>query len=147
MNNSKFSKNNNLPQCVKIISADSFFDERGNLSFVENCDLPFDINRVFWISNVPSGQIRGNHAHTTCAEILFPIKGAFDVFTDDGITQQIFHLDNAAKGLYIGPYVWCRVENFSNDSVCVVLCSHSYIKEGYINTYEEFRKAVENSRI
>ena len=145
MNITNSSKNNNLPHSVKIISASSFFDERGFLSFVENCDLPFEVNRVFWISNVPSGQTRGDHAHSICAEILFPVKGSFDVYTDDGSSKQVFHLDNAAKGLYIGPYVWCRVENFSPDSVCVVLCSHPYIKDKYINTYEEFRKTVENS--
>lgn len=135
-------KNINLPSVAKTMNIHSVVDERGVLCFAENTDLPFPVERVFWISSVPEGVIRGGHAHKVCAEILFPVVGEFDVYVDDGKSSVICHLDQPTEGLYIGPNVWCRVENFTPGSVCMVLASHVYLKDGYINDYEEFKQYV-----
>ena len=135
-------KNNNLPSIVKPIQISCVADERGILSFVENGELTFPIARVFWITNVPEGQVRGGHAHKVCAEILFVAQGEMEVMVHDGKTSAVCHLSNPNEGLYIGPNVWCEVRNFSSGAVCNVLCSHPYIAEGYIHDFEEFLSYV-----
>ncbi|MCQ2095618.1 MAG: FdtA/QdtA family cupin domain-containing protein [Bacteroidaceae bacterium] len=136
-------KNNYLPSIVKNIPVHCVSDERGLLCFTDNTELPFPVERVFWISEVPENCYRGGHAHKVCAEILFPLSGEFDVYVDDGKSSVCCHLDKSSDGLYIGPNVWCRVDNFSSDAVCMVLASHQYLKDGYINDYEEFRRYIE----
>lgn len=136
-------KDANLPSVAKSVKINSISDERGLLCFSDNTELPFPVQRVFWISDVPQDQIRGGHAHRVCAEILFPLSGEFDVRVDDGNSSAVFHLSNPDEGLYIGPNVWCSVENFSSGAVCMVLASHLYQKEGYINDYNEFKKYIE----
>lgn len=136
-------KNFKLPAIAQSVTIHKIDDERGVLCFADNSELPFPIERVFWITNVPNGKIRGGHAHKVCAEILFPISGEFDVFVDDGKTSVVCHLCNPNEGLYIGPDVWCKVENFSSGAVCGVFASHPYLKEGYMNTYEEFKSYIE----
>lgn len=135
-------KNNSLPSVAKTITIHFVSDERGLLNFTDNTELPFPVERVFWITAVPNGAIRGGHAHKVCAEILFPINGEFDVYVDDGKSSVICHLDQSSEGLYIGPNVWCRVENFSEGAVCLVLASHPYLKDGYINDYDEFKEYI-----
>ena len=137
-------KNVRLQPTAQDMRIHSIEDERGILCFVDNSELPFNVERVFWISHVPEGQTRGGHAHKVCAEILFPAAGEFDVYVDDGTSSVVCHLSNPNEGLYIGPDVWCRVENFSKDAVCVVLASHRYMREGYLNTYEEFKEYMKN---
>ena len=138
-------KNSNLPSVANTVKVHSITDERGVLCFSDNNELPFPVQRVFWISGVPENEIRGGHAHKVCAEILFPIAGEFDVYVDDGKSSVWCHLNNRDEGLYIGPNVWCSVENFSPDAVCMVLASHLYQKEGYINDYEEFKQYVQDA--
>ena len=127
-----------LPECAKLIEVGSAIDERGELCFTENVELPFKIERVFWISNIPNGQTRGKHAHRICAEIVFPAQGAFDMFVSDKEGERTYRMDSPNVGIYIGPNVWCELKNFSEDAVCVVLASHRYMVEGYVNDYEEF---------
>ena len=131
--------NNNLPSVAKIISVAEFRDARGNLYVADNADLPFPVKRVFWIKDIPQDASRGAHAHKVCAEILFPVCGEFDVTVDDGTSSAVCHMQDPDEGLYVGPNVWCELNNFSEGAVCLVLCSHPYIKEGYINNYEEFK--------
>jgi oxalate decarboxylase/phosphoglucose isomerase-like protein (cupin superfamily) len=129
-----------LPQCAKMVEVGNFVDERGELSFAENSQLPFAIERVFWINNIPEGKTRGGHAHSTCAEIVFPLNGAFDMFVSDADGERTYHMDRHDVGIYIGPNVWCELRNFTPGAACVVLASHPYIAKGYINDYDEFKK-------
>lgn len=135
-------KNNNLPSVAKIVPVHCITDDRGQLCFTDNSELPFPVERVFWISSVPEDSYRGGHAHKVCAEILFSLSGEFDVYVDDGRTSVCCHMDNPTEGLYIGPNVWCRVENFSPGSVCMVVASHPYLKDSYINDYDEFKQYI-----
>lgn len=127
-----------LPECAKLIEVGDFIDVRGELCFVENSQLPFSVERVFWISKIPQNKTRGCHAHRICAEIVFPVNGSFDMYVCDSSGDRTYHLDKSNVGIYIGPKVWCELRNFSSDAVCVVLASHPYIENGYINDYNEF---------
>jgi len=95
---------------------------------------------VFWISNIPKGESRGCHAHRICAEIVFPAQGSFDMFVSDSEGERTYKMADPSIGIYIGPNVWCELKNFSQDAVCVVLASHRYMTEGYVNDYEEFKR-------
>lgn len=134
--------NLNLPFMYKFVEIPKVVDERGCLCFTENKHLPFEIKRVFWIYGVAEGKTRGGHAHKTCAEIVFPVKGSFEMFVDDGHESNIYLMDSPCKGIYIAPNVWCHLRNFSHDAVCVVLASQEYDAEGYINDYDTFKTLV-----
>lgn len=129
-----------LPVCAKLIKVGTAIDKRGQLCFTENAELPFKIERVFWISNIPKGESRGCHAHRICAEIVFPAQGSFDMFVSDSEGERTYKMADPSIGIYIGPNVWCELKNFSQDAVCVVLASHRYMTEGYVNDYEEFKR-------
>ncbi len=127
-----------LPECVKLVRIGKSVDERGELCFAENSSLPFRIERVFWISGIPEGKTRGGHAHKVCAEIVFPLNGSFNMFVSDSEGERIYHMNDDGTGIYIGPNVWCELRDFTPGTVCVVLASHPYMPEGYINSYEDF---------
>lgn len=129
-----------LPECAKLIKVGTAIDKRGQLCFTENAELPFKIERVFWISNIPKGESRGCHAHRICAEIVFPAQGSFDMFVSDSEGERTYKMADPSIGIYIGPNVWCELKNFTQDAVCVVLASHRYMTEGYVNDYEEFKR-------
>lgn len=129
-----------LLRTFHLISLPEATDERGHLVYAEGADLPFPVERVFWIYGVPEGRTRGGHAHGTQAEVIFPVKGSFDIFVDDGRQQRKLHMDSPREGVYIGPEVWCELQNFSADCVCMVLCSQPYDRDGYINRYSDFQK-------
>jgi len=123
-----------------IVEIPRFSDPRGSLSFAEWRHLPFDVQRVFWIYDVKEGMTRGGHAHCECAEVVFAVSGSFDMFVDNGEETAVFHIDDPSKGIYIGKSVWCELRNFAPGTVCVVVASVPYMKDGYINDYEEFKK-------
>lgn len=115
-------------------------DERGSLTFSEWHHLPFEPKRVFWIYNVQDGKTRGGHAHSECAEVVFAIKGGFDMWIDNGTEQTTLHISKANEGIYIGKNVWCELRNFLPGTVCVALASLPYNAKGYINDYDDFKK-------
>ena len=129
-----------LPEKYMMVDVPEVSDERGNLCIAESQHLPFTPRRVFWIYDVGEGKTRGGHAHASCAEIVFPVAGSFDIFVDDGNHQEEIHLDAANRGIYIGPNVWCLLHNFAPGTVCVVLASEDYAHDGYIHHYEEFKR-------
>lgn len=134
----RFSKNL-LPRECRIISIKTIEDERGNLCVADNVDLPFKVERTFWIYGVPEGKSRGGHAHRECAELIVPLSGGFDIMVDDGKSVEEYKMEKPNEGIYIGPYVWCELKNFQPDTVCLVFASHPYMSEGYIHDYESFR--------
>lgn len=115
-------------------------DDRGSLCFAEWEDLPFEPQRVFWIFDVKPDMSRGKHAHSACEEVVFAVKGGFDMFVDNGTSQETFHISDPSEGIYIGKNVWCELKNFQPGTVCVVVASVKYMRGGYINDYEEFKK-------
>ena len=131
---------NNITDNSILLHAHCHADQRGQLFVLNRQDMPFIPQRVFWISQVPEGESRGGHAHRTCAEAIFAVKGSVQIVVDDGNGQQRpFLLNTPDQGLYIGPNVWCELTHFSADCVCVVLASEDYDTEGYIYDYDHFR--------
>lgn len=124
-----------------IIQLPKIEDLRGNLSFLEeNNHIPFKIERVYWIYDVPGGQIRGGHAFRNQQEFIIALSGSFDVVTDNGKTKQLFSLNRSYYGLYIPNGIWRQMENFSTNSLALVLSSTSYDEKDYIRDYDIFLK-------
>lgn len=123
-----------------IINLPKIEDPRGNLSFIEeDKHIPFTIERVYWIYDVPGGQIRGGHAFKKQQELIVALSGSFDVMVDDGQEKKIFHLNRSYYGLYIPAGYWRQLENFSTNSLAMVLSSTPYDENDYIREYEQFR--------
>ena len=124
---------------VKWLDIPKILDERGNLSFIENgADLEFDIKRVYWIYDVPGGEIRGGHAFKVQKEVIIALSGSFDVVLHDGITSGRFSLNRSYKGIYVPEMYWRHMENFSTNAVCLVLASTFYSEADYIYDFETF---------
>ena len=118
-------------------------DARGNLTFVEGeRHVPFPIRRVFYLSDVPGGSTRAGHALRSCHQFIVSLSGAFDVVLDDGTEKRRFHLNRSHYGLYVTPLTWRELDNFSSNSVCLVLASEPYEESGYFREYDAFLAAV-----
>ena len=125
----------------QIINLPKFLDERGNLSFIEEeKQIPFKIARSYWIYDVPGGEIRGGHAYKENQEFIVALSGSFDVILDNGDEKQVFHLNRSYYGLYVPKGWWRSMENFSTNSLALVVASIPYQKGDYIYDYEEFKK-------
>ncbi|MCL2413300.1 MAG: FdtA/QdtA family cupin domain-containing protein [Bacteroidales bacterium] len=126
-----------------LIELPKIIDARGNLSVVENCkEIPFDIQRVYWLYDVPTGELRGGHAHTDLEQILIAVHGKFSVTVDDGKKRETFVLDKPNQGLFIGNNIWREMSNFSDGAVCLVLASKPYDPKGYIRDYDDFTSSL-----
>jgi dTDP-4-dehydrorhamnose 3,5-epimerase-like enzyme len=130
---------NNEQKMPHIINLPKYEDPRGNLSFVEELKhIPFKIERTYWIYDVPGGQVRGGHAFKEQQELIVALSGSFDVMVDDGKAKQTFSLNRSYYGLYLPAGLWRQMENFSTNSLALVLSSTHYNKQDYIYDYNEF---------
>ena len=122
-------------------------DTRGNLTFIEgNRQTPFEIKRVFYLYDIPSGESRAGHALKTCQQLIISISGSFDVILDSGMKRETYRLDRPYEGLYVPPYIWREIDNFSAASTCLVLASENYNEDGYIREYNDFLEITHNNR-
>lgn len=129
---------NTIDNC-KIIELPKIQDPRGNLSFIEEeKHFPFEIKRVYWIYDVPGGQIRGGHAFRKQHEMIVALSGSLDVLVDDGRNRKIYSLNRSYYGLYIPSGIWREMENFSTNSLAFVLSSTEFLEEDYVRDYDEF---------
>ena len=128
----------NIDLC-KIIDLPKIQDPRGNLTFIEsNNHIPFDIQRVYYLYDVPGGGERGGHAHKELHQLIIAMSGSFDVILDDGKNKKRVHLNRSYNGLYICPRIWRELDNFSSGSVCMVLASNRYDEEDYYREYDAY---------
>ena len=135
-------------QDVKLIKLPKFYDPRGNLSFVEqNCHIPFEIKRTYWIYDVPGGESRGGHAYKETNEFLIAISGSFDVTVDDGKEKKTFTLNRSYYGLYIPKGLWRTMENFSTNSLALEFASTFYDRSDYVEDYNDFLKMKVHAEI
>ena len=126
-----------------IIQLPKIDDDRGNLSFIEeNNHIPFSIERVYWIYDVPGGATRGGHAYKELQEFVVALSGSFDVVLDDGKEKKRYSLNRSYYGVYIPKMMWRQLENFSTNALCMVLASAKYDKNDYIRNYEKFLSYV-----
>lgn len=136
-------KNNTVYDCSVIEYKQHHSDRKGNITVIENGqDLPFDVNRVYYLYDVPGGESRGAHAHKECHQFLVAASGSFEVALDDGNYKRQVSLNRANVGLHIPPRVWASELNFSSGAICLVLASHQYDEGDYIRDYDEFLKYV-----
>lgn len=124
---------------ARIIELPRVFDPRGNLSFIEEENhIPFTIARTYWIYDVPGGEYRGSHAFMQAEEFIIALSGSFDVILDDGKEDKSYSLNRSYYGLYIPRLTWRRLENFSTNSLALVLSSMNYHDDDYIRDYDMF---------
>lgn len=124
-----------------IIEIDKHHHDKGNISVVENGNtLNFEIQRVYYLYDVPGGESRGGHAHKNLYQFMVAASGSFDVKLDDGKLKRTVSLNRPYRGLLIVPGIWRELENFSSGSVCLVLASLKYCEEDYIREYDHFKE-------
>lgn len=132
---------------VTLHSLKSVKDMRGNLSVGEfGRDIPFDVKRYFLVYDVPSVEIRGEHAHLLCEQFLIAIKGSVHIWADDGSNREHFVLDRPDVGLYMPPMTWGIQHRYSSDAVLLVLASRYYESEDYVRDYDRFLELARPGR-
>lgn len=130
---------------AKLINLPKVIDKRGNLSFVEECDhVPFKIRRAYWIYDVPRGEARGGHAYKKNAEFIIALSGSFDVVVDNGLSIETFTLNRSYYGLYVPQGLWREMNNFSTNSLALILGSTLYDESDYIYNYQEFKRNIKD---
>lgn len=131
----------NIDLC-KMIDLPKIQDPRGNLTFVEGGgQIPFDIQRVYYLYDVPGGAERGGHAHKDLHQLIIAMSGSFDVVLDDGKNKKRVHMNRSYSGLYVCPMIWRELDNFSSGAVLMVLASNKYDEADYYRDYADFMRA------
>ena len=125
-----------------LINLPKFPDKRGTLTFLEEeTQLPYKIRRVYWIYDVPGGMKRGGHAFKENQEFIIALSGSFDLVLNDGINEFRYNLNRSYYGVLIPEMIWRDIENFSTNSLALIVASNDYCEEDYIRDFEEFRKS------
>ena len=122
-----------------ILDICKIHDTRGNLSVIEGNAVPFEMKRVYYLYDVPSGAKRGGHSHINQQELLVALSGSFDVILNDGEEQKTVTLNKPNVGLLIVNGIWRELQNFSSGSVCLVLASGIFDEEDYIRDFADFK--------
>lgn len=127
----------------RIIQLPKIFDSRGSLSFFENNhQIPFEIKRTYWIFDVPGGEKRGGHSFKNSNEFIVAISGSFDILIDNGISKNKYSLNRSNYGLYVPNLLWRSIDNFSSNSIALIVSSIPYTPDDYIFDFEEFKQLI-----
>src|SRR5690554_485765 len=131
---------------AKVVNLPKILDARGNLSVIEEKkQIPFEIKRTYWIYDVPGGEVRGGHAYRENQEFIVALSGSFDVILDNGKEQKLYSLNRSYYGLYVPKGVWRQMENFSTNSLALILASIPFDPSDYIYDYTLFKKSMQES--
>ena len=131
---------------VRLVELPRIPDPRGNLTFLESdVQVPFPIQRVFYLYDVPGGETRAGHAHHSLQEFFIAASGSFDVLVNDGTRVVTHSLRRSYVGLYVPGMLWRELVNFSSGSVCLVLCDQLYDADDYIRDYGEYTRLASTS--
>lgn len=122
-----------------IIELPKILDKRGNLSFFENeKQIPFEIQRTYWIYDVPGGEIRGSHAFRKQQEFIVALSGSFDIILHNGVKEVKYSMNRSYYGLYVPPMYWRRLENFSTNSLALIVSDMDFSEDDYIRDFKIF---------
>ncbi|WP_303317673.1 FdtA/QdtA family cupin domain-containing protein [Flavivirga abyssicola] len=133
-------KNNTVYDC-SVIDVSKIHNSAGNITVIENShNIPFNVNRLYYLYDVPSGEARGGHAHYELEQFIVAASGSFDVILDDGLNRKRVSLNRPNLALHVVPGLWRELDNFSSGSICMVLASHTYDENDYIRDYNKFLK-------
>lgn len=122
-----------------VLTLPKIHNRAGNITALNNSvDIPFDVNRVYYLYDVPGGEDRGGHAHKELQQLIVAVSGSFDITIDDGRNKKTVSLNRPYYGLHIVPGIWRDLTNFSSGAICLVLASHKYDANDYIRDYKEF---------
>ncbi len=128
-----------LSDAVELIDLERLSDPRGNLTFIEGGrHIPFDVQRVYYLYDVPAGEARGGHAHHNLQQLIIAVAGSFDVILDNGFERKTVTCNRPFQGILMKSLVWRELNNFSSGAVCLVLASMKYEESDYIRNYEDF---------
>jgi hypothetical protein len=128
-----------IPLHLKTITLPRHRDARGSLTYVQGCDhIPFNIKRVYYLYDVPTGEGRGGHAHRELQQLIVPLSGCFDIILDNGWESKRVTLDKPYEGLLINSLIWRELDSFSSGASCLVLASLPYDESDYIRDYSHF---------
>lgn len=134
-----------LDDC-RIVQLSRIENARGSLTIVEGgSDIPFSINRAYWLYDVPGGATRAGHAHKALRQLIVSMSGSCDITLDDGYERRTHHLNRSYLGLYVHPMIWRDIDNFSSNSVLLVLASAHYDESDYFREYQEFIDTVKGN--
>jgi hypothetical protein len=132
-----------LPDSVRFIELPKILDQRGNLTFIEGGNqIPFKIERTYMIYDVPGGEIRGGHAYKELYEFIIALSGSFDVVIDNGCEKRTYSLNRSYYGLYVPKMTWRSLENFSTNSLCMILASEKYSEGDYLRDYDDYKSKI-----
>ena len=128
-----------------VIDLSKVHTEQGNITVAENDrNIPFHVNRVYYLYDVPSGELRGGHAHFHLEQLIIAASGSFDVILDDGKLRKRVTLNRPNLALHVVPGLWREIDNFSSGSISLILASHKYDESDYIRDYHEFKRLKQN---
>ena len=131
-------KDNTVHDC-SVIDVSKIHNEAGCITVVENGEnIPFDVKRIYYLYDVPSGESRGGHAHYELEQYVIAASCSFDVILDDGKNRKTFTLNRPNLALHIVPGLWRELGNFSSGSICMVLASHKYDESDYVRNFSKF---------
>jgi len=122
-----------------VLTLPKIHNRAGNITSLNNSiDLPFDINRVYYLYDIPGGVLRGGHAHKELQQLIVAVGGSFDITLDDGLNKKTVSLNRPYYGLHVIPGIWRELSNFSSGAICLVMASHKYDESDYIRDYSKF---------
>lgn len=128
-----------VSDCITI-ELEKNHKEKGNITVCENfVNIPFNIERIYYLYDIPGGEERGGHAHKDLQQWLVAVSGAFDVVLDDGEIKKTITLNRPYQALQIVPGIWRELNNFSSGSICLVLASQKYDEADYVRSYVDFK--------
>lgn len=128
---------------IQIWDLPKILDKRGNISVIEELkNIPFKIERTYWIYDVPGGEVRGGHAYKENCELIVALSGSFDVILDNGEGKKTYSLNRSYYGLYVPNKVWRQMKNFSTNSIALIIASTKYDVSDYIYDYEIFKEQI-----